>query len=285
VTPFTDLEWGAVTGWLRGHGLLILVVLGLAVLISWLSGVVIRRTRLRLEEASTAVETASRQRQATLGRVATNAARVVIWAIAIAVILTSLDVELAPVLTGAGLASLAIAFGAQHFIHDVVNGVFILVENQYDVGDRVTLRIEGGLEAEGWVRSVTFRSTELEIDGGMTETVSNGKIVSALNASRGRGRLELEIRVPDGVDADRVRQELDAVLREVREDRRVARTFYSAPDLDKRKGEREELDTIRVETRPERRDEVERALRRKLDDRLRGIDEELRVERPESEAV
>jgi small conductance mechanosensitive channel len=252
--------------------------------VSWLSGLVIRRTRSRLEEAETAVETTSRQRQATVGRVATNAARLVIWTIAVVVILTSLDVNLAPILTGAGLASLAVAFGAQHFIHDVINGVFILLENQYDVGDRVTLRIEGGLEAEGWVRSVTFRSTELEVDDGMAETVSNGKIVAALNASRGRGRLELEIRMPDGVDAERVRTELDGVLRRVREDRRVARTFYTGPELDHRKTDGGELVTIRVETRPERRDEVERALRRSRDARLRPIDGRIEIRTPETEA-
>jgi hypothetical protein len=87
--------------------------------------------------------------------------------------------------------------------------------------------------------------------------------------------------VPTETDAERVRRELDRALEEIREDRRVARTFYSGPELDRREADGVELLTIRVETRPERRDEVERTLRRDLDRRLRAIDDRIRTETPE----
>jgi small-conductance mechanosensitive channel len=175
VSASLDLDWAPVWDWFRTDGLLIAIVLLGAVLVSMLSGVVVRRTRARLEDAESATETVGLQRRATLGRVVTNALRALIWTTAIVLILVSLGVDLAPLVTGAGLVALAVAFGTQHLIHDVVNGIFVLVENQYDVGDLVTLRIEGGAEVTGWVRVVTFRATELEIDGGMTEVVSNAR--------------------------------------------------------------------------------------------------------------
>jgi len=199
-------------------------------------------------------------------------------------ILRELDVDITPVLTATGIAGLAVGFGAQTLVKDVINGFFILLENQYDVGDLVTLRIEGGIDVDGWVRTVTFRSTEVERDGGMVEVVSNGKIVSALNRSRGRGRLQLEVRVPSEADVGRVREELDRTLREIREDRRVARTFYTGPELDRREADGVEFLTIRVETRPERREEVERALRQALDRRLRPIDDRIEIAGREHQA-
>ena len=276
--------WADVWGWFGSNGLLIAVVLAAAVAVSWVSGLIVRRTRDRLEDAASATETVSLQRRATVTRVITNALRLVIWSIAVLLILGQLQVDVARVLFGAGLVSLAVAFGAQHFIHDVINGVFVLLENQYDVGDLVTLRIEGGIDVDGWVRTVTFRSTEVERDGGMVEVVSNGKIVSALNRSRGRGRLQLEVRVPSEADVGHVREELDRTLREIREDRRVARTFYTGPELDRREADGVEFLTIRVETRPERREEVERALRQALDRRLRPIDDRIEIEDAENRA-
>jgi small conductance mechanosensitive channel len=279
------LGWTPVWDWLRTSGLLIAVVVVVALLVSWVCGRVVRRARDRLESAATATETISLQRRATITRVVTNAFRVVIWAAAFVLILVSLGVDIGPVLTGAGLAALAVAFGTQHLIHDVVNGIFVLVENQYDVGDLVSLRVEGSdAEITGWVRSVTFRSTELEIDGGMTEVVSNGKIVAALNRSRGRGRLQLEVRVPSHADTERIRREIDAMLREVQENRNVARTFYTGPTLDTHEADGAEFMTISVETRPERRDEVERTLRGTLDRRLRSIDDRIEIDEPEAEA-
>ncbi|MGZ4153635.1 MAG: mechanosensitive ion channel family protein [Actinomycetota bacterium] len=284
MTIQAGVTWAGARDWLGSNGLLILVVLVAAVAVSWLSGVIVRRTRDRLEAASTAIETVSLQRRATVTRLITNAVRVVIWAIAIVLILGQLNVDVGRVLFGAGLASLAIAFGLQPFLHDVVNGIFVAIENQYDVGDLVTLRIEGGTETEGWVKSVTFRSTELELDGGMTETIGHGKIVAARNRSRGRGRLVLDVRLPEDVDAERVREELDRTLREVQQDRRVARTFYTGPQLDRREMDGGEYLTISVETRPDRREQVERALRRTLDRRLRSIDDRIEILEPESEA-
>jgi moderate conductance mechanosensitive channel len=285
VADVLGLADDGVWDWLTHEGVVIVVVLVTAIVVSWLSGVLVRHTRVRLESATTATETASRQRQATVTRILTNGIRAVIWAVATILILTQFHIDVGRILFGAGLVSLAVAFGAQHFIHDVVNGIFILTEKQYAVGDLVTLRLEGGLQLEGWIQNVTFRSTELQLGEGMTEIVSNGKIVSALNRSRGRRRLQLEVRVPHDADAERVREELDRTLHEVQQDRRVAGTFYTGPHLDRRQSDGAEFVTISVETRPDTRDEVERALRRVLDRRLHPIDDRIEVRELDAEAA
>jgi small conductance mechanosensitive channel len=281
VNALLDVEWDTASEWLRTNGVLIAVVLAVAVVFSRTSGRIVRRARDRLDHAENADQTSSLQRRATLSRVLTHAFRPVIWVTAVIAILLSVGVNLGPILTGAGLAALAVAFGTQHLIRDIVMGIFIVVENQYDVGDLVTLRIEGSdVEITGWVHSITFRATELEVSGGVTEFVSNGKVVASLNRSRGRGRLRLEVRVPSDIDAERIRDEVEDVLLRIKQDRRVAQTFYTGPNVDRHMSNGSEHLTISLETRPERRDEVEQALRRDLYRRLHAIDDRIEIEQP-----
>jgi small conductance mechanosensitive channel len=281
VNALLDVEWDTASEWLRTNGVLIAVVLAVAVVFSRTSGRIVRRARDRLDHAENADQTSSLQRRATLSRVLTHAFRAVIWVTAVIAILLSVGVNLGPILTGAGLAALAVAFGTQHLIRDIVMGIFIVVENQYDVGDLVTLRIEGSdVEITGWVHSITFRATELEVSGGVTEFVSNGKVVASLNRSRGRGRLRLEVRVPSDIDAERIRDEVEDVLLRIKQDRRVAQTFYTGPNVDRHMSNGSEHLTISLETRPERRDEVEQALRRDLYRRLHAIDDRIEIEQP-----
>jgi moderate conductance mechanosensitive channel len=265
-----DISWHDVATWLGTHGVVIAIVLVVAVIVSWLSGIAVRRAYQRLEAASSATETLSMQRLTTLTHATTNAVRVLIWVTALVVILVSFNIDLGPFLTSAGLVAFAVAFGTQHYIHDVVGGFFVLVENQYDVGDLVTLRVEGQ-DVDGWVRSVTFRRTELERDEGRVSYVPHGKVSMADNRSRGRGRVRVDVSVPEGADLDRVRAELEELSGEIRRDQRVSQTVFTGPEVAHQESDGRDVMTISVETRPERRDEIEQKLRREIDRRIRPI--------------
>jgi small-conductance mechanosensitive channel len=108
----------------------ILGLLVAAVVVSWASRRLVRWTRRRLESSSSATETISLQRRATITRAISSAIAAVVWSIAILLILVRLNVDIGAVLTTAGLAGLVIAFGAQNFVRDIADGVFVVFENQ-----------------------------------------------------------------------------------------------------------------------------------------------------------
>lgn len=119
------------------------------------------------------------QRAETLSRVILSIGNIVIYAIILFMVLNLFGVDIRPVLAGAGIIGLAVGFGAQSLVKDFVSGLFILVENQYGVGDKVKL---GG--SEGEVIRITLRSTVLKDEEGKTYYMSNGSIKDVINMSQ-----------------------------------------------------------------------------------------------------
>ncbi len=121
------------------------------------------------------------KRAETLGHIVITTGNVVIYIIILLMVLSLFGVDIRPILAGAGVIGLAIGFGAQSLVKDLVSGLFILVENQYGVGARVKI---GG--AEGKVIKITMRSTILRDDEGKTYYLQNGSINNVINLSQGR---------------------------------------------------------------------------------------------------
>ena len=96
-------------------------------------------------------------------------------------ILILFDVDIRPILAGAGVIGLAIGFGAQSLVKDFVSGLFILIENQYNIGDKVKIG-----SSEGNVIKITMRSTVLRDEEGKTYYISNGSIKGVINMSQHR---------------------------------------------------------------------------------------------------
>ena len=115
-------------------------------------------------------------------------------------ILGELGVDLAPLLAGAGVAGLAIGFGAQSLVKDVVSGIFILLEDQYAVGDIVDLG-----EATGVVEDVSLRTTRLRAVDGVVWYVPNGEILRVGNMSQHWSRSLLDIEVAYDTDLSRAK--------------------------------------------------------------------------------
>ena len=103
-------------------------------------------------------------------------------------VLQELDINLAPLLASAGIAGLAIGFGAQTLVKDVINGFFILLENQYDLGDAV--RIAG---VKGTVEAMSMRTTTLRDDDGTIHVVPNSEIHIVSNTTRDWSQLTMRV--------------------------------------------------------------------------------------------
>jgi len=119
------------------------------------------------------------KRAETLGNIIVSIGNIVIYAIILFMILNVFGVDIRPILAGAGIIGLAIGFGAQSLVKDFVSGLFILIENQYGVGDKVKIG-----SSEGNVIRITMRSTVLKDDEGKIYYISNGSIKDVINMSQ-----------------------------------------------------------------------------------------------------
>ncbi len=153
-----------------------------------------------------AVSLRAAARAETLGVVLRSLASVVIWAIAGITILGELGINLAPLIAGAGLAGVAVGFGAQSLVKDFLAGIFILVEDQYGVGDIVDVG-----DAAGTVEAVTLRATRLRDVNGTVWHVPNGQILRVGNKSQQWARALLDVPVAYGTDLGHA----EAVIKEV----------------------------------------------------------------------
>src|SRR6266542_462780 len=155
--------------WLRNHGIRIALVVALAVAVSCLGNMAVRRFRRRLEGSQGATIAVSLQRSATLAATLTSAIRTLVWSVAILTVLGELGFDLGPLLAGAGVAGIALGFGAQSLVKDFLAGFFVLLENQFGVGEMVELNVVGGT-VTGRVETMTLRSTSIRHRDGTLST-------------------------------------------------------------------------------------------------------------------
>ena len=128
-------------------------------------------------------------------------------------VLSEMNVPIGPILAGFGIVGIAVGFGAQYLIRDLIAGVFILFENQYRVGDVARVADIAGL-----VEEVTLRKTVLRDLDGIVHHVPNGEIKVASNFSRHFARVNLDISVSYGTDLDRAIAVINRVCNELAAD-------------------------------------------------------------------
>ncbi len=195
------MDWTPVTDWLLQHGIRILIILlvglGLWFTLRKLLPPLVRRTvtRTREKESKAGME----KRTKTLVGVFMGAGKISIGIIIIFMILSELDIPIGPALAGLGVIGIAVGFGAQWLIRDLIAGTFILMENQYRVGDVIRVA-----DVAGGVEEVSLRKTVLRDLDGIVHNVPNGEIRVASNFTRHWSRAHLNISVAYKEDLDRV---------------------------------------------------------------------------------
>jgi small-conductance mechanosensitive channel len=198
------------------------------------------------------------QRAETLAAVLKSLGRVVIWTVAGLTILGELDINLGPLLAGAGIVGVAVGFGAQTLVRDFLAGVFMLIEDQFGVGDS----IDAG-EASGVVEGVSLRTTRLRDVQGTVWHIPNGEIKRIGNKSQEWSRAVLDIQVAHGTEIARAEEVIKRVADGVWRDDRWAPSVLEEPEVWGVQGMGATGLTIRlvVKTRPGAQDAVLRALR------------------------
>ncbi|MGO3701951.1 MAG: mechanosensitive ion channel family protein [Candidatus Saccharimonadales bacterium] len=153
------------------------------------------------------------KQEKTLRGVLRTMATVIIWIMAAIAILGQLHVNLATLATGAGLFGVIFGFGAQNVIKDFVAGLFVIGENQYRVGDVVSMTV-AGVEVSGSVEDITIRITRLRDLDGNLHIVSNGSVQAVTNLSFQYANVNIDIQVPYTTDIDT----LETVINEIGEE-------------------------------------------------------------------
>jgi moderate conductance mechanosensitive channel len=187
----------------------------------------------------------------------------VIWAIAAVMVLGELGLNLGPLIAGAGIAGVAIGFGAQSLVKDFLAGIFMLVEDQYGVGDI----IDAG-PATGTVEAITLRMTRLRDIEGTVWHIPNGTILRVGNHSQQWARALLDVEVAYGSDIDRVEAEIKAVADRMWRDPAWQGRLIEEPEVWGVERVEPEVVAVRlvVKTRPGTQFPVVREMRRRLAD-------------------
>ncbi len=247
---------------LTATGLRVLGALLVGWLAFWALRLLLRRVEASLAEPTTpGMITAQEQRTRTLLSLLRSIGIVVIVIITVFMVLSALGVNVGPLLAGAGVVGLAISFGAQSLVKDVISGLFILFENQFGVGDIV--RIEG---VAGAVERMTLRVVVLRDVHGVVHVVPNGQITKVSNLTRSWARVVLDVGVAYRENPDHVIAVLKAVGEEMFEDEAWRAVFIDPPEVPGVEALADSSVNVRIMAKvlPLKQWEVARELRRRI---------------------
>ena len=221
------MEWADVTDWLLNHGVRIFIILivggVLWFILRRVLKPIVRRTMARTKgESRRGID----KRVDTLTGVFTGVARVAVLVIVLLLILSELDINIGPILAGFGIAGVAVGFGAQYLIRDLIAGVFVIMENQYRVGDVAKIA-----DITALVEDITLRKTVLRDLDGVVHHVPNGEIRTASNYTRHFSRVNLDIPVAYGTDLDHAIEVMNRVGMELAEDKDWKSRIVTPPQV------------------------------------------------------
>jgi small conductance mechanosensitive channel len=215
-----------------GARILIVLVLGViaAALVRRMVTPVIR-VAIR-EQMADEPEVEVAKRIETLSDVIYKTAVAAIVVLGLVTILPEFGIAVGPLIAGLGLVGLAVGFGAQNLVRDVINGTEILIENQFGRGDQVRLRTTTGGIMSGTVEDINLRRTMLRDVDGAAHFISHGSIEVSSNLTRGFSRVSFLVTVPRSADTQKTMQLIDRVGQELAVDPSFASRVRTAPRAD-----------------------------------------------------
>ena len=220
-------------------------------------------TRLIVKPASSQTRAAQTREQQTrtLAGVVYSGGSKVVWALALLMAAQEFGVNITPVAAIAGLASLAVGFGAQNLVRDVIAGFYIILEDQYSVGDTIQV-----VDTIGRVEHLTLRRTVVRDAQGALVTLSNGDIRTVGNLSRDWSQAFVDVALSPQVPQERALQALDTAATELRNDPSWSQALVDGPRILGLQCYDQSSSTVRLQVRtaPARHEDVSRELRRRI---------------------
>lgn len=242
------------------HALQLLGILVLALIVNRLLRAA-SQLIIKTATAQTRQSQLREQQTRTLAGIVYGAGSKVVWAVALLTVIDKLGINILPAVTLAGLASLALGFGAQTLVRDVIAGFYIVLEDQYVVGDTVQIA-----EYTGRVEHLTLRRTVLRDARGALVTIANGEIRTVSNLSRDWSQAFVDVSLAPESPIDKTLQALETAAAALRGDPSWSQALVDGPrvlglqDFDRTASKIR----LQVRTAPTRQDEVARELRRRI---------------------
>ena len=238
-------------------------LLGILVIALVLNRVLRAVTNLLIKPAASQSRQAQlrEQQTRTLAGVLYGAGSKVVWVVALLTALDKVGINPTPALTLAGLASVAVGFGAQTLVRDVISGFYIVLEDQYVVGDTVQIA-----DYVGRVEHLTLRRTVIRDPRGALVTIANGEIRMVSNLSRDWSQTFVDVSLAPESPIERTLQALEVAAAALRSDPAWSQALVDGPRILGLQSLDRTSSTVRLQVRtaPTRQDEVARELRRRI---------------------
>lgn len=251
------IHWPEIT---LGTGLDLVAILLIALLVNRFLRMM---TKLMIKTAASQSRAAQvrEQQTRTLAEVLYGSGSKVVWVVALLTALAQLHINVAPALTLAGLASVAVGFGAQTLVRDVITGFYIVLEDQYVIGDTIQVG-----DTTGRVEYLTLRRTVLRDVRGALVTIANGEIRTVSNLSRDWSQAFVDISIAPDISVEKTMQALESAAAEMRGDASWSQALVDGPRILGVQAFDRSASTVRLQVRtaPTRQDEVSRELRRRI---------------------
>ena len=214
MTEFVQKAIQNIIPWFFAHGIKIIAVVFIAYLIRRSIDVLIEKSVRKIVILDHFLsKDAEKKREDTLIRIFSVSAGILIWILALLMVLQEIGIAIGPLLAAAGIAGLAFGFGGQYLIRDLISGLFIIMENQYRIGDVVCFDKTCGL-----VEDISLRMTTLRDLDGTVHHVPHGEIKTVSNLSKTFARVNLNIGVSYSSNLEHVISVVNKVGRELAED-------------------------------------------------------------------
>lgn len=211
--------------WLTLHGLKLLVIIIIAwVLLKFLNRILDKFIRKAVLKSSYTTEIEEKKREDTLIKISHGFFGIMIWVTVIISILAEFGVPVGALITGAGILGVAVGFGSQSLVKDVITGLFIIAENQYRIGDYVCIGSYCGT-----VEDMTLRITKLREINGTIHYIPNSEIKVASNKSKDFSKVDFKIGVGYNTDIDKLEGIINSVGTKLAEDPKFSDDILEAP--------------------------------------------------------
>jgi small-conductance mechanosensitive channel len=224
-TNFFISSWELILNWAQAHGLKVIIILAIWLILHYITRPIIKKIVTRAvtrDDKLTAEE--EEKRETTLIRIFVGTIKIVVGIVFFLMILSELGIDVGPLIAGAGIVGIAVGFGAQYIVRDIITGFFIILENQYRVGDSVTLAGIGGS-----VEDITLRVTVLRDLDGTVHHIPHGEIKTVSNRAKGFARVNINVGVDYDSDLEKVIKVVNEVGEELANDQEYKDSIIEAP--------------------------------------------------------
>ncbi len=211
--------------WFLSHGIKVLLIfISAYIVLKFSRNIVTKFIRRVVRSHHFTSPEEEKKREDTLIEIIQSILAVLVWSAAIFFILSELGVPLAPLITGASVIGVALGFGAQSLVKDIINGLFIIMENQYRIGDVVCIG-----DYCGTVEDITLRITKLRNLDGTVYHIPNGEVKTSSNMSKDFSMVNFSIGVAYQTDIDHLENVINKVGEDLAADERYAHDILEAP--------------------------------------------------------